>query len=303
MGSSHDLAFRDPLFQEEWKAQGSPASCLSCHTTGFDEDENSYKYEGVTCEQCHGPGNTMNGNVSEELCGTCHSYTYPTYEEWKNSGPSHANATCTLCHDKHTTQLSAQTPTGTCSICHESHADEVADTKHAAGGVECSDCHMYVAPPDFEQGTPASTGHTFTMTPEQLDCETCHDRPLSKHDKLGEKAFACLSCHGEIHSLEVKLINGTVYPRDESVALCAQCHNERYTSWKQGTHGKPEDHDAHCVECHDPHDPVVSGISTLPAVLPRETAGAPSISFTTAFIIVIELLGFSVIIMRWRADV
>jgi hypothetical protein len=301
--SSHAEAFTDPEFQEEWEAQSSPNSCLNCHTTGYDEATGVYVSEGVTCEQCHGPGDTMNRDISPEFCGSCHSDPYPTFEEWKSSGPSHANATCILCHDKHTSELTHQTTTGTCVMCHISHIEDVEETKHGAAGTECADCHVYSKPPDFEKGEPAVTGHTFIMTSDQLDCNSCHDRVLDKHDVLGEKAYSCLSCHGEIHRLELKLVNGTYYPNDDSVALCAQCHNERFTSWRQGTHGMPEDPDAPCVDCHDPHDPVISGVATLASIPPREPPSNPSIPLTTAFVVIIEILGFSIVILRWRKNV
>jgi hypothetical protein len=162
---------------------------------------------------------------------------------------------------------------------------------------------MYRTPVDFENGIPANTGHEFSMNVDELDCQTCHDRPLDKHDTLGENAFACLSCHGEIHGLGLKLVNGTVYEPDDPVALCAQCHNERYTAWAQGTHGTPENPDASCTECHDPHDPVISGFSTLPSVPTRTPAGGPSIFLSTAFVVIVELLGFAIIILRWRKNV
>jgi hypothetical protein len=303
LGSPHDTASRDLEFQEDMERLGSPESCLSCHTTGFEEEGGTFVYDGVSCEECHGPGDTMNRDVSSELCGSCHSSPFPTYEEWKESGPSHGNATCILCHDEHTTQLTADTSTGTCAICHESHLEDVEASKHGPNDVECADCHMYRSPVDFEEGTPAATGHSFSMTSGELDCSTCHDRPLFKHDVLGEKAFACLSCHGEIHELGLKLVNGSVYAPDDSVALCAQCHNERYTAWEQGTHGKPDDPDAPCTECHDPHDPIISEFPTVQSLPPRVAAAGPSIPLTTAFIVAVELLGFAIIILRWRTSV
>lgn len=303
LGSPHDLASRDPSFQEEMEKLDSPTLCFSCHTTGFNEEESTFKYDGVSCEECHGPGDTMNRDVSSELCGSCHSGPFPTYEEWKDSGPSHGNATCILCHDEHTTKLKADTSTGICALCHESHLEDMEGSKHGLNDVECADCHMYRAPVNFEEGTPAATGHYFSMSTDELDCSTCHDRPLFKHDALGEKAYACLSCHGEIHGLGLKLVNGSVYPLGNSVALCAQCHNERYTAWEQGTHGKPGEPNTPCTECHDPHNPIISGIPTIQAIPPRVPAAGPSIPLATAFIVVIELLGFTIIFLRWRNSV
>ena len=87
-GSSHSKAFNGEAFQEQWEKLDSPTSCLSCHTTGFEEEDSSYIFEDVTCEACHGPGDTMNIDGSVDLCAGCHSDPYPTFEEWKMSGPS-----------------------------------------------------------------------------------------------------------------------------------------------------------------------------------------------------------------------
>lgn len=299
-GSAHSRAFTDEAFQSEWQSQGSPSECLSCHTSGFDEENGTYVYGGVTCEECHGPGDIMNINTSVELCADCHSGLYPTYEEWKDSGHSQLDATCTLCHDQHTTELLFETPTETCSRCHRTHLEAVEETKHGEGGVDCADCHMYVTPPDFEEGIPGSTGHNFVMTREELDCQTCHDKTLSKHDVLGVDEFACLSCHGEIHSLELKLINDEALSMNDSVKLCAQCHNERYTSWEQGTHGKPEDPEAQCVECHDPHNPVIANIPTLSIVPERQPLAGPSTLLITVFVVIVGVLGFAIVFLRWR---
>ena len=66
-------------------------TCLKCHTTGYDEATGEYSEEGVTCEACHGPGETYSyfmeiGKASEgqkiaklgtygtsyNACGPCH---------------------------------------------------------------------------------------------------------------------------------------------------------------------------------------------------------------------------------------
>ena len=52
----HAQAFSSPIFQQNWEEIGSQFSCLQCHTTGYDPAINTYAFEGVTCEACHGPG-------------------------------------------------------------------------------------------------------------------------------------------------------------------------------------------------------------------------------------------------------
>jgi hypothetical protein len=299
--SSHSQAYTNSEFQDTWEELGFPVDCLSCHTTGYNEQTNDYKSKEVNCEACHLPGSTMEPETSSEFCGSCHSTPYPTYEEWRDSGPSHGNAECILCHDKHTNELTKKTSTATCGQCHDSHVDEIDETKHGESNVECSDCHLTYVPADFEKGEPANTGHSFNLASEDLDCSSCHDRPLSKHGILGDKAYACLSCHGDIHELKLELINMTKIPLDDSVQLCAQCHNERYTSWEKGTHGKFDNPKAQCVECHDAHDPVITNISTLPSIPLREAAKPVPMISVIIYVGIIGILGATVLVLRRQA--
>jgi hypothetical protein len=155
---------------------------------------------------------------------------------------------------------------------------------------------MKIVPADFYSGQRAQTGHGFEFI---QDCSTCHNRQLQKHDVLGEKAGACLSCHGDIHELKLKLVNGDVYPLEEPVKLCAQCHNERYTAWVEGTHGSPDNKEAICTECHNPHNPVINKISTLDPIPARESAKPSSWFAKMTLIVLLEIFGFGVWI-NWR---
>lgn len=154
---------------------------------------------------------------------------------------------------------------------------------------------------DFINGVQGKTGHSFNPIEEELDCTSCHDRSLDKHDVLGEKSSACLSCHGDIHELKLELVNGKTYENDDPVPLCAQCHNERYTAWEDGTHGAHDNPQAVCTECHDPHDPIINGISTLDPIPNRTQAEPISVTIKIGFVATILILGFSVIILRRQA--
>jgi hypothetical protein len=302
-GSPHSKATSDTEFQAQWKDLGSPVSCLSCHTTGYDETTKEYSSPGVACEECHGPGDTMSLDTSVELCARCHSGPYPTYEEWLDSGPAHGKADCLTCHDEHTSKLTFETSTETCGQCHKSHVDQLMGTVHGERGVECADCHMIQKPADFVNGEPAKTGHSFSLTAHELDCSSCHEVPLSKHDVLGEKAYACLSCHGDIHELKLELVNRNVYPLDNVVPLCAQCHNERYTAWAQGTHGAYDDPRAQCTKCHDPHNPVIDDIVTLSSIPQREEAAPAPIIPIIVVVVIVEILVFSMYVLRRQSNV
>lgn len=300
MDSLHAQSYSDQEFQEKMKELGEPVSCLKCHTTGYNKETGKYAFKGVTCEACHGPGDAMNRDVSPELCGECHTGPYPTYKEWKKSDPGHGNATCILCHDEHNAELITPSSTGTCSLCHESHVEDLSDTKHGDANVECAECHMYRKPANFEEGIPAITGHTFSMTGDQLDCSTCHERTLFKHDILGKKAYACLSCHGAIHSLELELVNGSTFPLEEPVSLCGQCHNERFTAWEGGTHGEPNEPYSPCTDCHDPHNPLIYQFSTLSSLPERRPPRSPQFFLPLSVVGILAVFAFAIVVLRRR---
>jgi hypothetical protein len=294
--SAHTEGYSNPEFQKVWKDLDENPECLECHTAGYDENTETYAIQGIHCEACHGPGDTMERDTSPELCGECHSGPYPTYEEWVDSGPSHGEAECLTCHNEHTSKLEYETTTDTCALCHESHIEQYEESTHSESMIECVDCHMIIEEADFYTGMQAKTGHSFNPTEQELDCTSCHVIELEKHDVLGEGSAACLSCHGEIHELKLELINGEVYPNDEPVQLCAQCHNERYTAWEEGTHGAHDDPKAVCTECHEPHDPIINQISTLEPIPNREPAEAPSWWLKMLLVVLLEIFGFGVLI-------
>jgi hypothetical protein len=91
-----------------------------------------------------------------------------------------------------------------------------------------------------------------------------HEIKLESHDVLG--AEACLVCHddaehnpGMLHAVDGTLID---VKTGDIALLCEKCHFQKYTEFKQGTHGK---HFASCVVagCHDPHSPAYIYISPL----------------------------------------
>jgi hypothetical protein len=296
--SAHTRGYSNSEFQQVWEDLGRNIQCLECHTTGYDSNSETFELLEVQCEECHGPEDTMNKDTSPELCGKCHSGPYPTYEEWVDSGPSHGEAECSTCHNEHTLGFVLQTPAETCGQCHESHVEELEDTLHELNGVDCVVCHMIIEEADFYSGKTAKTGHSFNPLEQEFDCQYCHAIELVKHNTLGEGALACLNCHGDIHELRLELINGEIYPIDESVPLCAQCHNERYTAWEEGTHGAHDNPEAECAECHEPHNPIIHNISTLAPIPNREPAETLRWSTKISLLIILGILAFSVLIFR-----
>ena len=112
-----------------------PFDCGKCHTTGYDVDTENrrgleglvgdWEFDGVHCEECHGPGGNhvasasaadINGAPdSETVCGKCHTRSpdgiaassgfVKHHEQWDEFSRSvHASAMpngCTTCHDLH----------------------------------------------------------------------------------------------------------------------------------------------------------------------------------------------------------
>jgi hypothetical protein len=113
--TNHSQAYDDPNFREQWEEEGRPGECLECHTTGFDLSTNTYEVEGVTCEVCHGPGNTMSIDTSKELCQQCHTGTTARQIELGTHGMG--GVTCVQCHmykQSHTFRPRAEA----CAQCH-----------------------------------------------------------------------------------------------------------------------------------------------------------------------------------------
>jgi hypothetical protein len=115
ISTNHSQAFDDPIFREQWEEKGQPGECLECHTTGYDLESNTFQFEGVTCEVCHGAGTTMSINTSKELCQQCHTGTRAKQIEIGTHGL--AGATCVNCHmykESHTFKPRAEA----CAQCH-----------------------------------------------------------------------------------------------------------------------------------------------------------------------------------------
>jgi hypothetical protein len=157
---------------------------------------------------------------------------------------------------------------------------------------------MYMSPPNYDTKVSANTGHTFFMTSKQLDCTVCHNVTLQKHNILGEKSAACLTCHGDIHDLRLKLVNGTTYALNDPVALCGECHNDRLQAWKQGTHGSPTEKYAPCTECHNPHNPIVAGISMVASIPLREPSPPAPIEDILRIVLIVVILLAGTFILR-----
>ncbi|MGD2057352.1 MAG: multiheme c-type cytochrome [Anaerolineales bacterium] len=197
MVTRHAQAFSSPIFQRNWEDVGSKFTCLECHTTGYNEDESTYAFEGVTCESCHGP--FQEGHPQESmpvvpnhlLCEKCHE---TTTDEWFASPHREAGVECQSCHDPHAQAPLAASVTELCGNCHKDTGSSFTHGSHADAGLECSNCHMYTRPrteSPVEGLVP--TGHTFTVGSEA--CIGCHQDTVHTRDVI-------LELTGEVRTLE-----------------------------------------------------------------------------------------------------
>lgn len=186
VSTRHAQAFSSPIFQRDWVAEGSDFTCLECHVTGYDANNQSYAFEGVTCESCHGayqeghPASPMPITPNAELCSQCHK---TTTDEWHASPHYSANIQCQACHNPHSQTPRADSVTELCTNCHKNMGDSFTHSTHANAGLECSNCHMYTAPrtEDAIMGL-VPTGHTFTVGSET--CIGCHQDTVHTRDTI-----------------------------------------------------------------------------------------------------------------------
>ncbi len=175
----HGNATKDPVFVEEWNAQGNPSACLSCHVTGYDEKTGTWIADGVTCAVCHTdtggdhPNTAMAINNTPTACGTCHTDTRFGWQAWEGSTHYKNGMDCTNCHDPHSASLKlAGTGDDASQICTYCHKDvsEKNHGIHADKGVTCVDCHIT----QKDTSLPAHTvpDHSFKAT--LAKCTACH---------------------------------------------------------------------------------------------------------------------------------
>lgn len=135
----------------------------------------------------------------------------------------------------------------------------------------------------------AATANAAPEPDAPLDCLSCHVRVLKAHDKLGSGSEACWACHSNVEMGMLHLASGEVqFPLVEFSQLCAQCHQNRYQAWVDGTHGVPAWNEGGievpgvervgCTGCHDPHQPqIVFSNITKPHPPPQPSPSPPSV--------------------------
>lgn len=175
--SPHGHASLNQNFLQTYAENGQPGYCMRCHASGYDADTDTYRYEGIVCDQCH---IILSGAehppapfevVAEDsaICGRCHSGAHaPTYDEWLASSHSDLGIDCVDCHTPHENGLMLGDVNTTCGDCHQ---EALVDEVHMGEDMTCVECHM--ARPEYSEGQPPpQTGHTMNIDPSV--CADCH---------------------------------------------------------------------------------------------------------------------------------
>ncbi len=224
-------------------------SCIVCHTVGFGQvsgftsTNTTPHLMNVGCENCHGPGGAHKYGdhdqvrpavtIASELCGTCHTDAHhPTYDEWKESG--HGAVVGEL-QQEFADPASGESRQLQCGPCH-SGATRLAmlsnweDTMagytnyltlpsgHDAAtyGPTCVVCHdPHSAENDFQLRNPLSSTNFFTFfTSTTIVTNYYTNFAGTVTSKVQYRNLAFNSQY------------------DETVQVCAQCHNSRGATWQ-----------------------------------------------------------------------
>jgi Cytochrome c554 and c-prime len=207
--------------------QQNNSSCLVCHTVGFgtplgfSNEVTTAHLSGVQCENCHGPAANhiaVTRDVSvrpkvtmaSEMCGGCHNFHHPTFDEWKQS--------------PHSTPVAA-----------------VAQGFLQQGEAEmmtCGPCHSGAVRESLLEGLE----HPGTQLPSRVDaayfgvtCAVCHDahanmaNPPREPNPLLRNPLYSLNNFSYVPSTNPASF-ATQY--DPDIQACAQCHNMRGARWQ-----------------------------------------------------------------------
>jgi hypothetical protein len=172
--SKHGNALVNDGFQQAWQAQGEPADCLQCHTSGYDLETKTWQADGVSCEACHylapnnpaHPDQVMLTNSSADTCGGCH---VETYAEWTLSGHNQEEMACINCHNPHTNGIKKESVDSMCQTCHTNEGYYFAMSEHGTADLLCTDCHLRISE------TPLGDGHGKRHHTFMVDLDTCNE--------------------------------------------------------------------------------------------------------------------------------
>ncbi|BHH84414.1 cytochrome c3 family protein [Desulforhopalus sp. 52FAK] len=213
------------------KGEKKPYKCGPCHMTAYSKEGNqdnmpgmigTWAEDGITCEECHGPGmehlrnpvkETINKVTEVDLCGKCHQRGGTGPEPPAKGGfirhheqinelkaGAHGDLSCVECHNPHERAILVKK--NLCADCHEDISVNYAKTLHGKQGTECIECHM----PKASKSAISVASYTGDVRTHIVKINTAADANMFKEvEKNGKKAtyakgfvtveYTCLSCH------------------------------------------------------------------------------------------------------------
>jgi len=190
-----------PVFNDGYRNPNGTSgySCGRCHTTGYSATTakqrnhlgvemkgvtGTWDLDGIQCEVCHGPKQTMQVRPTVKECGACHTggdaklrvafdpltdkFTAHHAQGDEFAKSPHKHDDCSLCHDPHRSvwhedggvRFSEITGVGDmCAMCHNKRVFGVMGDI----GLECVDCHM-----PLTSAAGGGATHLFRINPTAL---------------------------------------------------------------------------------------------------------------------------------------
>ncbi len=223
---------------QEWAnlspSHAEPQECNNCHSGKFNP-WNQGAHKTVSCENCHGPGEThiagsgqpaLKVDRSRSLCVVCHEKltSRPATHPQIVSADHNARLACVTCHNPHSPALGPRPviPHSVqgiqdCLACHGPQGLKPVPQDHAGRTTDmCLLCHTVgqkpTPTPTPAVGQPASASPTATAVPSggppkiphnlegRSDCLMCHGTglmgaPTPPASHAGRTSDMCRLCH------------------------------------------------------------------------------------------------------------
>lgn len=214
------------------KGEKKPYKCGPCHMTAYSEKGHqdnlegiigTWAEDGISCEECHGPGmehlrdpskETIVIDTSADACGKCHQRGgigpeppakggFIRHHEQINELKAgvHKDLNCIDCHNPHERAILVRE--NLCAECHDGVTESYAKNRHGQQGTRCIECHM----PKAGKSAISVASYTGDVRTHIYKINTAADAEMFKEvEEDGKKSlfaqsyvtveYACLSCHG-----------------------------------------------------------------------------------------------------------
>lgn len=202
-----------------------PYNCGPCHMTAYSPEGRqdglpgivgTWKFPGIHCEECHGPGaahaaagdkTKIRTDKSSASCGKCHirgekskipaSKGFMEHHEQYNeylASPHAGKIECVTCHDPHKPARFGIRKS--CESCHTRHAESFKGSLKHKAGVKCIDCHMPMITKSAEQMSPFEGDVKTHSWKISVDPKETFFTPGGKFAKgVLPLGVVCLRCH------------------------------------------------------------------------------------------------------------